>query len=677
MPSRERQWRFELEPRLDATPTGRRGSGRANGRGGRSSCKSRGRGIDTEQNVSTSSFTLNFGDGVSSSGDGGSGDCSGGDGGGGIGSIACRDGDDRSHGVGSEYMSQLGSLDLESLCAMVPSLPQDLVRDVWLQQSEAGNNAQQLSELLLALAMPTDQAEAPSAALEANASNDDGADCALSSADAVAPTNTTANTTANTNVNSNASTDATTTSTTDATTTSASAVSVACSSSSATATVASAVAPTAAASPAQSRVRERTALASLPDEVFQLLVAQIGFSALGSLALVCFETSQFVQRWVRQEVTSLTVGSRALRGWSDERVLQLLRVSSELRSLTVDGRERELAFSAFGALLRLQLGRSLGSLQLRSCDALAPAHVMSLPHALQQLKSLALHDCEGLTDEAAAHLVCCANLTSLSLAGNAQLSRALLQQLLKRLPRLERANFDFCAGARKSARKSDASSCLHAGERAAVRRAVSHAIRLGAESEAVAGSLEARIHADEAAAKLLCAAARSTSSSRDASSGWDSSSVKDLSLRGWQSMTTFKLRQSPRLLSLDLSRCAHLTSIDLEVPALLSFTASNCSALVDVTLASCAGLSAMQLSQSKALRTVLAAQSCAIEQLNAFGCRSLSAESVSAILDVSGASLAHLDLNGTLCTASLTEDDIRRRCPQLCHLDVRGRAAKF
>ena len=96
----------------------------------------------------------------------------------------------------------------------------------------------------------------------------------------------------------------------------------------------------------------------------------------------------------------------------------------------------------------------------------------------------------------------------------------------------------------------------------------------------------------------------------------------------------------------------------------------------EVRLSGCGRLSSLALAQCKLLHSLAAEDSAALAQLNAFGCRALSAESLAALLRVCAASLTSLDLNGCLRTEPLSEEDLRRRCPALTSLDLRGRRLK-
>ena len=56
--------------------------------------------------------------------------------------------------------------------------------------------------------------------------------------------------------------------------------------------------------------------------------------------------------------------------------------------------------------------------------------------------------------------------------------------------------------------------------------------------------------------------------------------------------------------------------------------------------------------------------------------RSLGSRQLSALLATCGASVRSLDLNGALGTVDLTEADLKKACPAVGQLDVRGRVRK-
>ena len=58
------------------------------------------------------------------------------------------------------------------------------------------------------------------------------------------------------------------------------------------------------------------------------------------------------------------------------------------------------------------------------------------------------------------------------------------------------------------------------------------------------------------------------------------------------------------------------------------------------------------------------------------GCRSLNGGRVETLLRVCGSALRSLDLNGAVATEHVTEVSLRQACPNLEHLDARGRARK-
>ena len=60
-----------------------------------------------------------------------------------------------------------------------------------------------------------------------------------------------------------------------------------------------------------------------------------------------------------------------------------------------------------------------------------------------------------------------------------------------------------------------------------------------------------------------------------------------------------------------------------------------------------------------------------------FGCREIGAKSLRELLKTASKSLRHLDINGAYGTEDVTDEEVRKLCPNLEHLDAKGRRSKF
>jgi len=95
-----------------------------------------------------------------------------------------------------------------------------------------------------------------------------------------------------------------------------------------------------------------------------------------------------------------------------------------------------------------------------------------------------------------------------------------------------------------------------------------------------------------------------------------------------------------------------------------------------VALLECPQLCSVVLSQCKQLYLLQADASPNLQSLNLYGCRLLTASSLSALLRVAGASLRALNLNGAFGTEEVSHEFIVASCPRLALLDDKGRVRK-
>jgi len=174
-----------------------------------------------------------------------------------------------------------------------------------------------------------------------------------------------------------------------------------------------------------------TSFALLPSELLGPLLASLPLQALGSLALACKSTRMLVA----QHLSSLRElrHERELKGWSNRRVLSLLRAATGLHSLSLDA-AGDVGASLLSQALSQPAARRLASLRISGagaprsgCDVPLVDAVQEVlfdfPAELAQLSSLALNSCPALNDALAERLGSLPRLTSLSLAENTQLSQ--------------------------------------------------------------------------------------------------------------------------------------------------------------------------------------------------------------------------------------------------------------
>lgn len=110
--------------------------------------------------------------------------------------------------------------------------------------------------------------------------------------------------------------------------------------------------------------------------------------------------------------------------------------------------------------------------------------------------------------------------------------------------------------------------------------------------------------------------------------------------------------------------------------ALAVVNLSQCIQLQAVQIDRSASLAKLNLNSCKSLDTLSASESAGLATLSLFGCRSLNGGRVETLLRVCGSALRSLDLNGAVATEHVTELSLRQACPNLEHLDARGRARK-
>jgi hypothetical protein len=110
-------------------------------------------------------------------------------------------------------------------------------------------------------------------------------------------------------------------------------------------------------------------------------------------------------------------------------------------------------------------------------------------------------------------------------------------------------------------------------------------------------------------------------------------------------------------------------------PALTTLSAKECAKL-EVVILECPRLHSLSLSQCKVLYLLQADASAALQSLNLYGCRLLTAAALSALLKVAGTSLRALNLNGAFGTEEVSHEFIVQSCPRLALLDDKGRVRK-
>ena len=166
------------------------------------------------------------------------------------------------------------------------------------------------------------------------------------------------------------------------------------------------------------------------------------------------------------------------------------------------------------------------------------------------------------------------------------------------------------------------------------------------------------------------------------SDGWESlraSSLEELNLSGWgRPLPSLQLDAShaPKLCTVHLASCDQLTAIRLELPQLRRLVATGCAALRSVVL-ECPKLTELSLNNSMSVSTLSVAHAHNLTKCALFGCRQLGRETLRALLADAAETLRSLNINGAIGTGDLAEADVRLLCPNLQHLDAKGRARKY
>ena len=130
------------------------------------------------------------------------------------------------------------------------------------------------------------------------------------------------------------------------------------------------------------------------------------------------------------------------------------------------------------------------------------------------------------------------------------------------------------------------------------------------------------------------------------------------------------------LLSLTVTSCESLYVLQCSLPRLTKLCATGATKLTGVIL-DCPNLIELNLSNAKKMNPLLASGSTQLEVCKLFGCREIGAKSLRELLKTASKSLRHLDINGAYGTEDVTILEMYRLCPNLEHLDPKGRRSKF
>ena len=130
------------------------------------------------------------------------------------------------------------------------------------------------------------------------------------------------------------------------------------------------------------------------------------------------------------------------------------------------------------------------------------------------------------------------------------------------------------------------------------------------------------------------------------------------------------------LLSLTVTSCESLYVLQCSLPRLTKLCATGATKLTGVIL-DCPNLIELNLSNAKKMNPLLARGSTQLEVCKLFGCREIGAKSLRELLKTASKSLRHLDINGAYGTEDVTDEEVRKLCPNLEHLDAKGRRSKF
>ena len=371
---------------------------------------------------------------------------------------------------------------------------------------------------------------------------------------------------------------------------------------------------------------------------------------------------------VQQGSTLLTDGGHTARfrlsvsgQWGGERGVRLARQLGSLQLLAIDCQNRGgFGAAAAVALWASESSRLLGglrALRLLGCDEADENALASLAHRCPQLTALDLSGCAQLSGDALPALATLQHLRALSLASNPQLNATALQALLRGCPSLRVADLSYCDGA-------------SLGHPLRSLRSAPHHSLFGAEH------LSPPAPAPPQPATTAPPPPRAPAARGAARAGWGALPLQELYLRGWVRLTALSLGSGcVRLASLDLSSCASLASLQLQLPALTTLSATTCPKL-EVVLLECPALHSLSLAQAKLLHALQADSSTELQSLNLYGCRTLTASHLSALLRVAGASLRALNLNGAFGTEEVSRELIMQSCPRLALLDDKGRVRK-
>lgn len=218
------------------------------------------------------------------------------------------------------------------------------------------------------------------------------------------------------------------------------------------------------------------------------------------------------------------------------------------------------------------------------------------------------------------------------------------------------------------AAKQAAATATAAANEAAAALASALAASVGTEDDAaeeLAEELESRL-------RRVCARADGWGSTR-------STSLVSLTLSGWgRSLPTLRLDSAslPRLTHLTLGQAEALAALELRLPSLQRLAAPKCEQLQTATL-ECPALDDVHLAQCKSLFELRVVGPTSLRSASLFGCRVLGREALQSLLESARGAVRSLDVNGALGTFELGEEDLRRLCPRLDHLDARGRTRKY
>ncbi len=180
-----------------------------------------------------------------------------------------------------------------------------------------------------------------------------------------------------------------------------------------------------------------------------------------------------------------------------------------------------------------------------------------IPTAAPRLTELDLTGCAALTDGLAIHLATSLPaLTTLALAHNPQLSARALQRLGSANSGLKFADFSFCNDRAAAARAAAARQPRGGGKRTSANSA--HLPPTAGPSDAVvhAAALAASTAESAEFAEIAEIAEPPRGDAKPA--GWDGTRLSSIALRGWDSLSEFRLKDADNLREIHLGGCSRL-----------------------------------------------------------------------------------------------------------------------